>query len=180
MKKIRLSNAVRAEFFAVAVLGRWLATELKADPAPRMYACDASQMGWAIVDQPTGSGFINDTGLAEDPFETIVLRSRPWRLRKRRRFKRRLDHILSGEICAFRQTVNISARENAGRDIIIYTDNSNIYYSVKKGRSSVYRLNTLCQHILVAEITYDVRIHVRWCGTKSQPADIYTRDKLPS
>ena len=62
-------------------------------------------------------------------------------------------------------------------DIIIYTDNSNVFFTVRKGRSGVYRLNALCRHVLLCEIVFNVRIHVRWCGTDSMPADKYTRDE---
>ena len=58
----------------------------------------------------------------------------------------------------------------------IYTDNSNIYHALRKGRSSSFKLNKLCQFVLVAEIVRSCKIHVRWCGTHSMPADRHTRD----
>ena len=174
--KIGLKLAVREEFRDVWLLGQFLKAELRAEPCGSIFACDASTEGWAIVDHPSGGGFINDTGLDESPFETVLLRHRTWRLRKQRRFKQRLDHCLSGEICAFRQACSIASRENPGKDIIIYTDNSNVFFTVRKGRSGVYRLNALCRHVLLCEIVFNVRIHVRWCGTDSMPADKYTRD----
>ena len=174
-RSIQLNGKVREEFLAVAQLAGWLRCELRAEPADRIWACDASTEGWAIVSTSSGSGFVNDTGLAESGFETYLLRNRSWRLRKRRWFRRRLDHCLAGEICAFRQTVSIASRQHPGQDIIIYTDNSNVYHSVRKGRSGTPMLNNLSRHVLVSEIVYNTRIHVRWCGTESMPADRYTR-----
>ena len=175
-RSISLNAAVRAEFRAIAVLGQYLRCELKALPADRIWACDASTEGWAIVWTESGNGFVNDTGLAESPFEQYLLRVRQWRLRKRKRFRKRLDHCLAGEICAFRQTVSIASRKHPGQDIVIFTDNSNVYHSVRKGRSSTPMLNNLSRHVLLCEIVYGTRIHVRWCGTESMPADRYTRD----
>ena len=124
-------------------------------------------------------GFLNDTGMTQSAFEDYLF-TRPWRLRKKSWFKRRLDHCLPGEICAFRQTVVIASKELSGvrgtpTDIIVYTDNSNVYHATKKGRSGSYSLNSLCKTILACELIYNVRIHSRWCSTHVMPADKYTR-----
>ena len=127
-------------------------------------------------------GFVNDTGLTQSAFEDYLF-SRQWRLRKKSWFKRRLDHCLPGEICAFRQTVVIASKEFSGTpgfpsDIVIYTDNTNVYHATKKGRSSSGQLNRLCQVILACELIYHVRIHARWCSTHVMPADRYTRFRV--
>ena len=87
---------------------------------------------------------------------------------------------MPGEICGFLETVVIASKElSCARvtptDIIIYTDNSNVYHATKKGRSGSYSLNSLCKTILACELIYNVRIHSRWCSTHVMPADKYTR-----
>ena len=179
--RVSLSKRVRAEFAAVSALGCWLYAELVAMPSPRVFACDASTEGWAIVDCVNDRGFIQDTGVKDTPLETQLLGRRGWRLRKRKWFRRRLDHCLVGEICGFRQTAMLAAREHPNSDLLIYTDNSNVYHAVRKGRSNSFVLNELCRIILLIEIIFNVRIHPRWCGTQVMPADKYTRrSSLPN
>ena len=174
-KHIYLNKMIRRELETVVALGPWLVAELRLEPCPEIFACDASVEGWAIVSLPSGLGFTNDSGLAETPHETHFLRSDKWRVRKSRWFRKRLDHCLAGEVCAFRQTCVRASRIHPGKDILIYTDNSNVYHAVRKGRSGAPLLNSLCRIVLLCEIMHNVRIHVRWCGTESMPADKYTR-----
>ena len=101
--------------------------------------------------------------------------SRKWQCRKKKKFAFRLSHILPGEICSFRQTVSMAARENPGMKIVVFTDNANIYFSVRKGRSGAYVLNALCRHVLLAEIVYRCAIEVRWIPSEFMPADRFTR-----
>ena len=61
-------------------------------------------------------------------------------------------------------------------DQIIFTDNSVVYYSVRKGRSSVTKVNSLCQFLLLIQIVNKVKIQSRWCSTKVMPADYLTRE----
>ena len=174
---VTLSRKEREELKAVAGLSQWLGTELKMEPAAQLFACDASLNGWGIVQHQAG-GHIIDNGLETNLFEQRLLTDDKWRRRKSRPFKRRLSHVLPGEICAFRQCVTISCREHRGKDIMIYTDNSNIYHAIRKGRSNSPKLNSLARHVLLSEIVYGTRLHVRWCGTKFMPADKYTREML--
>ena len=62
-------------------------------------------------------------------------------------------------------------------DQIVWTDNSICYYSVKKGRSSVERVNALCRFLLLLQLVALVRIHSRWVSTKLMPADYLTRSE---
>ena len=61
-------------------------------------------------------------------------------------------------------------------DQIIFTDNSVVYYSVRKGRSSVIKVNSLCQFLLLIQIVNKVKIQSRWCSTTVMPADYLTRE----
>ena len=172
---IRLPQKVRAEFECVAKLSHFLAAELRMAPADSVFACDASLQGWAITELQSGGGFIPDSGLSETPFETQLLRSDRWRLRKQRRFRKRLSHVLPGEICGFRQACTMGAKKFKGCDLLVYTDNSNVFHAVRKGRSGSLKLNALCKHILLLELVFKVKVHPRWCSTHSMPADRYTR-----
>ena len=62
-------------------------------------------------------------------------------------------------------------------DQIVWTDNSICYYAVKKGRSSVERVNALCRFLLLLQLVALVRIHSRWVSTKLMPADYLTRSE---
>ena len=61
-------------------------------------------------------------------------------------------------------------------DQIIFTDNSVVYYSVKKGRSSVTKVNSLCQFLLLIQVVNKIKIQSRWCSTTVMPADYLTRE----
>ena len=61
-------------------------------------------------------------------------------------------------------------------DQIIFTDNSVVYYSVRKGRSSVTKVNSLCQFLLLIQIVHKIKIQSRWCSTTVMPADYLTRE----
>ena len=61
-------------------------------------------------------------------------------------------------------------------DQIIFTDNSVVYYSVRKGRSSVAKVNSLCQFMLLIQIVNKIKIQSRWCSTTVMPADYLTRE----
>ena len=176
---IRLTKKVRQEFEAAAALSAALEHSLDFKPAEDVTAVDASTEGWAVVTKSSGRGFMIDTGLEEPPAAVQnFLCSPTWRLRKTRRFRKRLDHILPGEICAARQGIIAHARREPGCDLTILTDNSNVYYALRKGRSSSFRLNELCRIVLAVEVIQQVRIHIRWIPTKMMPADIYTRERL--
>ena len=62
-------------------------------------------------------------------------------------------------------------------DQIVWTDNSICYYAVKKGRSSVERVNALCRFLLLLQLVALVRVHSRWVSTKLMPADYLTRSE---
>lgn len=182
-RMIRLSAKVRAEFYRFAVLLPWLVARLQLNPAPSIFAADASLQGWAIVEQSIGGAFILDTGLTTTELEQRLLCRGKWRVVKQRRFRRRLENILPGEITAFRQSATSAAHkfcvtrdERVGVvDVICYSDNSPVYFTVRKGRSSTFSLNELCVHLLLLELVHRVRAHGRWCGTKFMPADFLTR-----
>ena len=177
---IRLSKKVRDEFAVAGALAPGLEHSLDFKPATEIVASDSSLEGWAIVSKASGSGFFRDTGLEEpEPRAAAFLTGDGWRVRKSRAFRTRpLDFILPGEITGARQAVITHSRREPGTDFILYTDNSNIYFSVKKGRSSTFRLNSLCRCILLAELVYGTRVHVRWCKSELMPADIHTRELL--
>ena len=85
------------------------------------------------------------------------------------------ETVLNGEIFAFRSAAMEAAQCNPNQEVFIFTDNSNVYYAIQKGRSRTKSLNNLCRNVLFLEIVYNVRIHARWCPSKSMPADKYTR-----
>ena len=173
---IRLPRKVRQEFLHLARLCEWLKADLRVEPAGSIFSCDASLTGWAICELPCGNGFVSDSGVnAPTPFEEIILVDKRWFPVRIRQFRLRLALILAGEVTAFRQAVSLAAKKFPGRDIIVYTDNTNVYYATRKGRSNVFFLNDLCLHILLTEIVCNVRIHPRWCSTKLMPADRFTR-----
>ena len=60
-------------------------------------------------------------------------------------------------------------------DQLIFTDNSVVYFSVRKGRSSFVKVNSLCQFMLLIQIVTKIKIHPRWVSTKIMPADYLTR-----
>ena len=66
-------------------------------------------------------------------FSTGSLRDGRWRLRNRRWFRRRLDHILRGGICAFRQIVARAAKEIPNKEFVPFIDIANVFYAVQKG-----------------------------------------------
>ena len=121
------------------------------------------------------SEWIHDTGLVYTSYAARVLRRKRWRLRRQKWFRYELKMILNGEICAFRHAAMMAAKENQGKEIIIVTDNSNVYHAIQKGRSRSKPLNILCRNVLFLEIVYGVRIHARWCPSACMPADKYTR-----
>ena len=174
---LHLDKDVRREFGTVWTLASFLRADLTERSAGLMYAADASLEGYAFVSAKTEprADWIHDTGLVYTSHAARVVGKRPWRLRRQKWFRYNLKRILSGEICAFRNAAATAARENIGKEIIIFTDNSNVYHSITKGRSSKRSLNNLCRNILFLEIVYDVRIHARWCPSASMPADKFTR-----
>ena len=175
---VRLSKAVRDEFRAAAVLLPALESSLDFKPAEYVYASDASLEGWAVVRKQIGGGHIIDRGLEHPTVETErFLRGESWRTMKIRQFRTRLQQILPGEITGTRQTFVMASRQEKGKDILVLSDNTNVYHSVKKGRSGAYRLNMLCRLGLLVEILYGVRIHMRWVPTHLMPADVFTREK---
>ena len=142
-----------------------------------MFAADASLEGYAVVESETNPEveWINDTGLVHTTFAARVLRKKRWRLRRQKWFRYELKMILNGEICAFRHAARMAAAENPGKEIIIYTDNSNVFHAIQKGRSRSKPLNILCRNVLFLEILHGVRIHARWIPSADMPADKYTR-----
>ena len=96
---------------------------------------------------------------------------------KIRQFRTRLQQILPGEITGTRQAFVMASRNEKGKDILFLSDNTNVYHSVKKGRSGAFRLNMLCRLGLLVEILYGIRIHMRWVPTHLMPADVFTREK---
>ena len=178
MKRVRLPRAVRDEFRTIAVLSSWLEVDLTRENGLFIYACDASLQGWAICKHESGGGFLVDSRELQFSPSVYVLHltgSKRWRCLKRKKFAYRLSHILPGEICSFRQTVTLACRENPSRRVIVLTDNANIYFSVRKGRSGVEKLNTLCRHVLLCELVYNCQIEVRWVPSEHMPADRWTR-----
>lgn len=174
---LHLDKAVRREFGAVWTLTSFLHADLTERSAGMMYAADSSLEGYAFVSAKTEPkrDWIHDTGLVFGGHAARVVSQRTWRVRRQKWFRYNLKRILSGEICAFRNAAATAARENIGKEILIYTDNSNVYHAITKGRSSKRSLNNLCRNILFLEIVYQVRIHARWCPSASMPADKFTR-----
>ena len=142
-----------------------------------MYAADASLEGYAVVEAETqpSTEWIQDTGLVHTTHAARVMRSKRWRLRRQKWFRYELKMILNGEICAFRHAARMAAAENPGKEIIIYTDNSNVFHAIQKGRSRSKPLNILCRNVLFLEVLHGVRIHARWIPSAGMPADKYTR-----
>ena len=142
-----------------------------------MYAADASLEGYAYVSTTTEphTEWIHDTGLVHTQHAARVMAKKRWHLRRHKWFKYEVGKILTGEICAFRHAATAAAKENVGKKVIIYTDYSNVYHAVSKGRSKTRKLNNLCRNVLFLELVYNVRIHARWCPSASMPADKYTR-----
>ena len=174
---LHLDKQVRREFGTVWTLISFLKADLTERSAGMMYAADASLEGYAFVSAKAEprSDWIHDTGLVYTAHAARVVSKKPWRVRRQKWFRYNLKRILSGEICAFRNAAATAARENIGKEVIIYTDNSNVYHAITKGRSSKRSLNDLCRNVLFLEIVYNVRIHARWCPSASMPADKYTR-----
>ena len=174
---IHLSKEVRKEFQTVWALSGFLSTDLTERGAETMYAADASLEGYAYVSTATEphTEWIHDSGLVHTKHAARVMARKRWHLRRHKWCRYELFRILTGEICAFRHAATVAAKENVGKEVIIYTDNSNVYHAVSKGRSRTKKLNNLCRNILFLELTYNVRIHARWCPSASMPADKYTR-----
>ena len=174
---LHLDKQVRREFGTVWTLISFLKADLTERSAGMMYAADASLEGYAFVSAKAEprSDWIHDTGLVYTAHAARVVSKKPWRVRRQKWFRYNLKRILSGEICAFRNAAATAARENIGKEVIIYTDNSNVYHAITKGRSSKRSLNDLCRNVLFLEIVYNVRIHARWCPSASMPADKFTR-----
>ena len=158
-------------------LSPFLSTDLTERGAKTMYAADASLEGYSYVSAPTEpqTEWIHDTGLVHTPHAARVVGRKRWHLRRQKWFRYELGKILTGEICAFRHAATAAAKENVGKEVLIYTDNSNVYHAISKGRSRTRKLNNLCRNILFLELVYNVRIHARWCPSSSMPADKYTR-----
>ena len=168
---------MRREFTTVWALTSFLNADLTERAASMMYAADSSLEGYAFVSAPVEprKDWIHDTGLVHTSFAARVLRRKRWRLRRQKWFRYELKMILNGEICAFRHAAMMAAKENPGKEIIIYTDNSNVYHGIQKGRARSKPLNILCRNVLFLEIMYGVRIHARWCPSACMPADKNTR-----
>ena len=152
-----------------------------------------------------GNGAVTeDIGLSSSQVECGLMKCR-WSVERHRRCRSRLAQILPGEITATRQGSTIAAHkveawrvtqrkvleteERRGGvakdaaqvlkeccDQIIYTVNSVVYYCVKKGRSSVAMLNSLCRHLLLLQLISKVKVHIRLVSTKLMLADYLTRD----
>ena len=174
---IHLSKEVRREFQAIWALSQFLSTDLTERAADMMYAADASLEGYAFVStsMEPRTEWIHDTGLVHTPHAARVVGRKRWHLRRQKWFRYDLKRILTGEVCAFRHAAKAAAKENIGKEVIIYTDNSNVYHAISKGRSRTRILNNLCRNVLFLELVYNVRIHARWCPSASMPADKYTR-----
>ena len=174
---IHLSKEVRTEFRTVWALSGYLFADLTARNAECVFACDSSLEGYAVMDADLDPDreWIHDTGLVHTSFAARVLRRKRWRLRRQKWFRYELKMILNGEICAFRHAARMAAAENPGKEIIIYTDNSNVFHAIQKGRSRSKPLNILCRNVLFLEILHGVRIHARWIPSADMPADKYTR-----
>ena len=93
-----------------------------------MYAADASLEGYAFVSAKSEPrrDWIHDTGLVFTGHAARVVSQRTWRLRRQKWFRYELGKILTGEICAFRHAATAAAKENVGKEVLIYTDNSNV------------------------------------------------------
>ena len=163
---------------------RRLADEVLADPVTEQAtiraapaAADASLEGYAFVSAKAEprADWIHDTGLVYTPHAARVVGKKPWRLRRQKWFRYELKMILNGEITAFRHAARLAATENPGKEIIIYTDNANVFHAIQKGRSRSKPLNILCRNVLFLEVLQGVRIHARWIPSAHMPADKYTR-----
>ena len=148
---------MRREFTTVWALTSFLNADLTERAASMTYAADSSLEGYAFVSATTEprSDWIHDTGLVYTPHAARVVSKKRWLLRRQKWFRYNLKRILSGEICAFRNAAATAARENIGKEIIIYTDNSNVYHAISKGRSRTRVLNNLCRNILFLELIYN-------------------------
>ena len=62
-------------------------------------------------------------------------------------------------------------------DQIIFTDNSVCYSVVRKGRSSIPKINALYRFLFLVQFVCRVRIHPRWVSAKLMPADYLTRSE---
>ena len=177
--RIRLPAAVREEFKVVVSLSSLLCADLTRENALFLYACDASLQGWALCRHESGNGFVSDSRELQFQPSVYVLHltgSSKWQCLKSRKFRFLLSHILPGEITAFRQMCTVAAQQNVGRKIVIFTDNANVYYVIRKGRSNFHHLNSLARHVLLCELIYNCEIEARWIPTHIMPADKYTRN----
>ena len=177
--RLRLPASVREEFKLIVTLSSWLNADLTRENGLFFYACDASLQGWALCRHESGGGFVSDSRELQFSPSVYVLHvtgSSRWQCLKSRKFRYSLSHILPGEITAFRQMCTLAAKQNVRRRIVIFTDNSNVYYCVRKGRSNCRSLNLLARHVLLCELLYDCEIEVRWIPTHIMPADKYTRN----
>ena len=127
-------------------LSPFLSTDLTERGAKTMYAADASLEGYSYVSAPTEpqTEWIHDTGLVHTPHAARVVGRKQCDLRRQKWFRYELGRILSREICAFRHAATAAAKENVGKEVLIYTDNSNVYHAITKGRSRTRKLNNLC------------------------------------
>jgi hypothetical protein len=94
------------------------------------------------------------------------------RLRQKRHSKRGRGRSQDGKV-----SINFLEKFEEVVDQIVWTDNSICYYAVKKGRSSVERVNALCRFLLLLQLVALVRVHSRWVSTKLMPADYLTRSE---
>ena len=93
-------------------------------------------------------------------------------MRQKRHSKRGRGRSQDGKV-----SKNLSENFEEVVDQIVWTDNSICYYAVRKGRSSVERVNALCRFLLLVQLVALVRVHSRWVSTKLMPADYLTRSE---
>ena len=167
-------NYENSSLFIPAMRGR-----LKISASPWVFAAEAFLSGWEIVSKYVPEVFIEDFGLVSTPWSSGLMLCRGWCVEKRRKFCVRLEHILACEITAARQAASTAApkirkrRRLSSSDqayvvvaAILHTGSCPCYFLVRKGRSSSYGLKLLCRHLLLVQLTLEVKIHIRWIGTK--------------
>ena len=147
---IFLSKEVRKEFYVIWALSEFLCTDLTERAAHKMYASNSSLEGYAFVETEVEpqDGWVHDAGLVQTAHVARLMERKKCRLKRHRWFRYRLKSVLNGEICAFRRSALEAAQQNRNKEIVIFTDNSNVYYSIQKGRSKCRMLHILCRNFL--------------------------------
>jgi hypothetical protein len=158
-RTFRLWGSVRRELLTALATLPYLVAPLTLQPAPRIYAVDASHWGGALVSTPR---------------VRLSKAVTPWRLHWGRQWQR-LEHINALEM---RAATSVLLR-HAHSDIPLLSDSTVAIGVLRKGRSSSWHLNTIARRFHYLQLASASRLVLRHIPSANNPADAHSRGLRP-